>query len=58
MDHPAVKRLIQQGLIQKPSERNVSWPDGAGLFEAKAVGEIPSGPGLASLNLTDLERKQ
>ena len=55
MDHPGIRRLIQQGLIQKPSERNVSWPDGAGQFQAKTLGE--SGSGFAPQNPADIDYK-
>jgi len=26
-DHPAIRQLVQLGIIQKPSEPHVSWPD-------------------------------
>ncbi|HEY2572979.1 MAG TPA: hypothetical protein VGH65_02885 [Verrucomicrobiaceae bacterium] len=26
-DHPAIRQLVQRGIIQKPLEANVSWPD-------------------------------
>jgi len=42
MTHPAIRQLIQRGVIVKPSQGNVSWPDGAGLIAVQRFGELPS----------------
>lgn len=44
MNHPAIRQLIQRGIIAKPPQGNVSWPDGASLTAAKELGEIHAGP--------------